>query len=225
MKLIIKPFAFILVALLMVNCGGIKVVDAWKSPDSAKFKDKNVLVLARASNKSARTAFERDIADALIARGIKATPSFSKFPNLGELKERDEETQQLIRDILGYEGFDAVVLTSVQDVRERTTTSSNNYYNNGPWNSYYPSYYGNFNGYYNRPYAYGYGYGVTIIGDTSPTTYTTKTFYLETVAYILNKDENDQLIAVVTTKVEDPKDAYKTAEKYTEEIMKALDNQ
>ena len=41
MKLIIKPFAFILVALLMVNCGGIKVVDAWKSPDSAKFKDKN----------------------------------------------------------------------------------------------------------------------------------------------------------------------------------------
>jgi len=225
MKLIIKPFAFILVALLMVNCGGIKVVDAWKSPDSNKFKDKNVLVLARASNKSARTAFESEIADALIARGIKATPSFSKFPNLGEPKERDEETQQLIRDILGYEGFDAVVLTSVQDVRERTTTSSDNYYFNDPWNSYYPSYYGNFNGYYNRPYAYGYGYGVTIMGDTSPTTYTTKTFYLETVAYILNKDEEDQLIAIVTTKVDDPKDAYKTADKYTAEIMKALEKQ
>ena len=223
MKLTIKPFALILITLLMVNCGGMKILDAWKSPDAKTFKDKNVLVLARSSNKSARTAFEREIADALIARGIKATPSFSKFPNLGEIKERDEETQQLIRDILGYEGFDAVVLTSVQDVRERTTTSSNNYYNNGPWNSYYPSYYGNFNGYYNRPYAYG--YGVTIIGDTSPTTYTTKTFYLETVAYILNKDEDDQLIAVVTTELDNPKDAYKTATKYTEEIMKALDKQ
>ncbi len=223
MKLTIKPFALILIALLMVNCGGIKVVDAWKSPEAKTFKDKKVLVLARASNKSARTAFESEIADALIARGIKATPSFSKFPHLGELKERDEETQQLIRDILGYEGFDAVVLTSVQDVRERTTTTGNNYYSNDPWNSYYPSYYGNFNGYYNRPYAYGYGYGVTI-GDTSPRTSTTKTFYLETVAYILNKDEEDQLIAVVTTKVENPKDAYKTADKYTEEIMKALDN-
>ncbi len=208
--------------LLFQSCSSVKVLDAWKSPEAKTFKDKNVLVLARSSNKSARTAFERDIADALIARGIKATPSFSKFPNLGEIKERDEETQQLIRDILGYEGFDAVVLTSVQDVRERTTTSGNNYYNNGAWNSYYPSYYGSFNGYYNRPYAYG--YGVTIIGDTSPTTYTTKTFYLETVAYILNKDENDQLIAVVTAELDNPKDAYKIATEYTDEIMKALDN-
>jgi len=45
------------------------------------------------------------------------------------------------------------------------------------------------------------------------------------VAYILNKDEEDQLIAIVTTKVEDPKDAYKIAGKYTEEIMKALEKQ
>jgi len=221
MKLITKSFALILFALLMVNCGGIKVLDAWKSPEAKTIMDKNVLVLARAANKKARTSFERDIADALIARGIKATPSFSKFPGLGEVKERDEETKKMIRDILEYEGFDAVVITSVKDVRERTTTSGNNYYFNDPWNSYYPSYYGNFYGYYNQPYVYG----VTIIGDSSPTTYTTKTYYLETVAFILDADENDQLIAVVTTTIEDPKVAYKTAVKYTEEIMKALDKQ
>ncbi len=216
----IKYFGVILLAFLCVNCGGVKVLDAWKSTNASTFKDKNVLVIARSNNKSARIAFERDISDKLIAKGIKATPSYSKFPPLDASKEMTDERKQMIREILNNEGFDAIVLTSVKDVRERTTTSGNNYYFNDPWNTFYPSYYGNFYGYYYQPYVYG-----VTIGDTSPRTYTTKTYYLETVAFNLDADENDQLIAVVTTTIEDPKDAYKTAGKYTEEIMKALSKQ
>lgn len=216
----IKYFSVILLAFLCVNCGGVKVLDAWKSTNASTFKDKNVLVIARSNNKSARIAFERDISDKLIAKGIKATPSYSKFPPLDASKEMTDERKQMIREILNNEGFDAIVLTSVKDVRERTTTSGNNYYFNDPWNTFYPSYYGNFYGYYYQPYVYG-----VTIGDTSPRTYTTKTYYLETVAFNLDADENDQLIAVVTTTIEDPKDAYKTAGKYTEEIMKALSKQ
>ena len=227
MKSILRLTFVLLLALLYVNCGGIKVVDAWKAQDTKKNDFKNVLVIARTANKSARIAFEREIADRLIERGINATPSYSKFGPMNPDKEMTDERKQMIREILNNEGFDAIVLTSVKDVRERTTTSGNNYYFNDPWNTFYPSYYGNFYGYYYQPYVYYYQpyvYGVTI-GDTTPTTYTTKTYYLETVAFSLGADENDQLVAVVTTTIEDPKDAYKTADKYTEEILKALDKQ
>jgi hypothetical protein len=53
-------------------------------------------------------------------------------------------------------------------------------------------------------------------------TYTTTTYVLETVAYNLDAGKKDQLIAVVTTEVSNPKDAYKTAAIYTSKIMEAL---
>ena len=47
---------------------------------------------------------------------------------------------------------------------------------------------------------------------------------LETVAYNLDEPEENQLVFVVTTSLSDPSDAYKTAEKYVAEIVKALSN-
>jgi hypothetical protein len=46
---------------------------------------------------------------------------------------------------------------------------------------------------------------------------------LETVAYDLTKDNSDQLVAVVNSKTDNPSDAYKLADKYAEEILKALE--
>ena len=217
MKKILKYGLIVALAIFTYNCGGVKVLDAWKSPDTSTLKEEKVLVLARTSNTSARNAFERKITDELISRGVDAVPSYSVFPPLAAAEDLDEEKMKMIRDILGYEGFDAIVITSIKDVRERTVTSGNNYYFNDPWNTFYPSYYGSFYGYYYQPYVYG-----VTIGDTTPTTYTAKTYYLETVAYNLKAAGNDQLLAVVTTSIDDPKDAYKAADKYTEEIFKAL---
>lgn len=218
MTKLLTRFSILIICISFYNCGGIKVLDAWKSPEVSTIADKHVLVVARTSNEKARVAFERDITNKLQEKGIKATPSFSKFPPLAAAKDIDEERKKMIRDILEYEGFGAVVITSVKDVRERKVSSSNNYYYMDPWNTYFPAYYGNFYGYYYQPYVYG-----VTIGGQAPTTYTTKTYYLETVAFNLEADENDQLLAVVTTTIENPKDAFKTSGKYTDEIFKALE--
>lgn len=218
MKTSIKYLAVLIFILTLQNCGGIKVLDAWKSPEVSSLKEKSVLVVARTPNEKARIAFERDITDKLISKGIKATPSFSKFPPLAAAKDIDEERKKMIRDILGYEGFEAVIVTSVKDVRERKVTRSNSYYYMDPWNTYFPSYYGNFYGYYYTPYVYS-----AYVGVSAPTTSTKKTYYLETVAFDLKADENDQLLAVVTTTIENPKDAFKISSKYTDEIFKALE--
>jgi hypothetical protein len=90
----------------------------------------------------------------------------------------------------------------------------------GPYNSYYPSYYGGFNSYYGHPYSYStfgdyYGYGGS---------YTTidKKYVLETLFYNLNNDDDEQLMAATTTIIENPRDAVKTADKYTEKIAESL---
>ena len=211
-------YILLVVSMLSLSgCGGVKVVDAWKSPNANEMRNNNILVIARTTNKKARIAFEREITDLLNENGLRATASFSRFPKLNPEAEMTEERKNLIRFILESEGYDGVVMSVVKDVMERVITSHEaGSYFGGPWDNYYPSYYGGFYGYYYQPYVYSVSVG------TGPVRYTTKTYYLETVAYNMKSPDNAQLVAVVTSTIEDPKDAYKIAEKYATEIVNAL---
>ncbi len=219
----------ILVTLLLIlqSCSSVKVQDAWRGADEniEKFKEKNVLVFARSANSTARIAFEEQIAMALAERGIKATESFKKFPKIHRNREMTEEREQMIRSILDSEGFNAVVLTTVVDKEQTTRTETSGVYVGASYGAYYPGYYGGFYNYYRHPYAYG-PYYSSFGGyiPTGTTTTTSTTYMLETVAYNLDEPEENQLVFVVTTSLSDPSDAYKTAEKYVAEIVKALSN-
>lgn len=213
-----KIIVLLLVALTLTGCKSVTIVDAWKSPTSNEFADNNVLVIARTKNRQARIAFERAITDQLKARGLNCTASFERFPNYDPDQPMTEERKALIKTIFDSEGYNAVVVTSLKDTKE-TTTYRNDYYYPGAWNSFYPPYYGGFYGYYYHPWTYTYTVGIS----TGPSSYTTKTYYLETVAYDLTKDDSDQLVAVVTSKTDNPDDAYKLADQYATEILKALE--
>jgi hypothetical protein len=207
--------------LLVSSCSSVKVLDAWKADDVTAFKDNNILVIARTSNKSARVAFEEEIANQLRARGMKATESFTRFPNMRPNEEVTEEKRDLIMDILKYEGYNGIVLTVVKDVQLETKTyTSGGYYPGGAYSSFYPGYYGGFYGYYHHPYSYS-SYGYYDPGTT--TTRTTKTYVLETVIYDLDQAGNQQLVAVITSTITDPNKAHKAAKQYVEAITKSLD--
>ena len=207
MKKIINKLMCAFILIVLSSCGSVNIVDAWKAENINEMRDNNILVIARTANNTARIEFESEITNQLKARGLNATASFSRFPNLNPDAKMTEERKQLIRFILDSEGYNGIVLTVLKDVRERTVTSyeSGSYFGS-PWDNYYPPYFGGFYSYYYRPY-----------------TYTSKTYYLETVIYNLDAPENAQLVAVVTSKIEDPKDIYKIASRYAEEIVKALE--
>lgn len=215
----------VLLVLLINSCASVKVVNAWKADKENidVFKKKNVLVIARTANDQARIAFEREIADALRAKGIKATESYSKAPKIYPNKEITEERVAFIKELMGYEGFDAVVITVIKDKQQTTSTTYNGVYFGASYSNYYPGYYGSFYSYYAYPYAYGpyydsFGGYVPLSTSTSTST----KYVLETIAYNLSAEENNQIVAVVTTNINDPKDAYKTAKQYVEEVMKSL---
>jgi len=229
MRKIIGSILVVFLVFSLQSCSGVKVLNAWKGDKEAveSFKEKNILVIARTADNGSRLPFEMEIANNLRAKGFKATESFKKVPKLHPEREMTEERRKLIQDILGYEGYNGIVITTIKDKSSVTSTSTSGVYMGGGYGSYYPGYYGGFNSYYSYPYAYGSyysGFGGYIPLASSTSTYTTTTYVLETVAYNLDAGKEDQLIAVVTTEVSDPKDAYKTAAVYTAKIMEALEN-
>jgi hypothetical protein len=177
-------------------------------------------VIAKTNNKTARIGFESEITNKLNEKGLNATASFSRFPTIDFEAEKTEKRSELIKTILESEGYNAIVITVLKDVVERTvSTGDNYYYTGGPWDTFYPAYYGGFYGYYYTPYIYSYNMNI----NGMPSTRTSKTYYIETITYNLDAPEDSQLVAVVTSKIKDPKHAFDAAESYADEIAKAFD--
>ena len=212
-----------LTAILFFNaCSSVKVLDTWKADNVNSINDKNILVIARTANNQARIAFENEIVSQLTSTGKKATASFTKFPNMNPDEEVTEERQDMILSLLKSEGFNAVLLTVIKDYQEKTETVTDGGYNTGVgYAGYHPMYYRGFHGYYHHPYSYS-TYGS--YAPSTTTTYNTKTYVLETVAYNLDEPEGKQLVVVVTSEIEDPSKVTKVAAEYVKKITKSLND-
>ncbi len=223
MKRLLSLITLIVASIIIHSCGSVKVLDSWTGSEEAisKFKKKNVLVFARTADNTSRIAFEEALANELNAAGIKATESFKKFPKVYANTEISEERVALVQSVIDSEGYNGVVVVAVKDKEQKTTTSSSGV--GVGFGGYYPGYYGGFYNYYRTPYAYGPYYGgYTGYVPVSSTTSTSTTYILETVFYNLDEPEEDQLVAVVTSSLTDPKEAYKTAAKYVDTMVKGF---
>ena len=227
MKRIIGSIFVIFLFFSFHSCSSVKVLNAWKGDQEAvkSFKEKNILVIARTADNSSRVPFEKEIADRMRTKGFKVTESFTKVPKLHPEKEMTEERRTLIQTLLGTEGYTGIVITTIKDKQSVTSTTSNGIYMGATYGNYYPGYYGGFYDYYSYPYANGHyysGFGGYVPLNTS--TRTTTNYVLETVAYNLDKGKENQLVAVITTEVNNPTDASKTAAIYVDKIMEALED-
>lgn len=227
MKKTILLLVVIVVSFALQNCGSVKTLDAWSADEEVveKFKTKNVLVYGRTADNTARIAFEEALAKELNARGIKATESFKKFPKIYANKEISEDRVALVQSVLDSEGYNGIVVVAVKNKEQETTTSSSGVYVGGGYGyGGYPGYYGGFYNYYRTPYAYGPYYGgYGGYAPISSTTSTSTTYVLETVFYNLDEPEESQLVAVVTSSLTDPKESYKTADKYVKSMVKGFE--
>jgi hypothetical protein len=217
-------FKILILGLILVNlgsCSNIKVLASWKADYAADIQDNNVLVIAKTDNTQARVAFENEIAEAMRKKGAKATASFTVLPqNIKLMDEPTEESRKAFRNFLETEGYDAVVLSVVKDEQETTKTYTDGGYYAGATTPFYQPYYLGFYSYYYHPLTLA-STGVYV--EPSSTSYTYKSYVLETVAYDLTKEEGKRLVAVVTSKVENPQDLSANAESYTKKITKAFE--
>jgi hypothetical protein len=220
MKKISTLIILFVFGLTLQNCSSVKVMDSWKSDNIADVKGNNFLVVARTDNNQARIAFENEIVEQMKAEGYTATTSFSKFGNMKPNDKPTEASQEKLKQILKAEGFDGVVLTVMKDYQEETRLEKEGgYYAGGNYYGFYPRYYGGFYGYYNHPMS------MTTLGNYVPETTierTSKIYILETTVYNLKASDDNQLVAVVTSKIDNPASAGNAASDYVKKITKSL---
>lgn len=207
--------------LLLSGCASVKVLKSWKGDNISDVRDNNFMVITRMPDNQARIAFENEIVKQLSEKSMKASASFEKFPSLNPTKKVTDEQKNDIINKLKEEGYNAVVLTVVKDVEDLTkTTEEGGYYAGGNYYGYYPMYYGGFSGYYHNPRTY------ITSGNYVPKSFSTTTahnYVLETVIYNLDEESDKQLVAVVTSKLEEPETASSASKQYVKAITKSFD--
>ncbi|MFD1293215.1 hypothetical protein ACFQ5N_05135 [Lutibacter holmesii] len=233
MKKLIYALTFLTISTLFYSCASsINVVNKWTAENSeGTLKDKNILVIARAANEKVRMAFEDEMAKQLRAKGFNATESYKKHPNLKSDQKMTAEKKVKVKKVLEEEGYNSVVLSVLKDKLENIkSTEGGGYYAGQSLKSYYPPYipvysYGFYGGYgFSSGYLYNtktyQDYGTYV--ESSVETETTNSYVLETLAYNLELAEDKQLVAYVTTRIDEP-DNYKSAAKgNTQKILESF---
>ena len=218
-----SSFTFVLMILLILTsaCSTIKVLDAWKSEDIESVKPQNILVIARTTHQPSRVAFEQGMVKELIKKGLKGTASYKIFSDLEPNKKLSQEEIESIKEKFRLEGFDAVILSIVKDVKEISETTIDGGYEAGAsLSSYYDMSYLGFYGYYASPGSYASYEGVDVA--ETMTTRTNKIYVLETSVHNLELPLKKQLVAVVTSKIDQPENITALADEYAKAVAKAL---
>ena len=226
MKLKYAAILLIMGGLILQSCSSVKVLNSWKADQEVinTFKDKNILVIARTADNNSRVDFEEEIANQMRSKGFTVTESFWRVAQLHPEREMTEERKALIKKVLEVEKYTGIVVTTIKDKQEITTVSSNGIYIGATYGNNYPGYYGSFYNYYSYPYASGYyygGFGGYIPVSTSTSTRTK--YVLETVAFNLDASPEDQIVAVITSEIKNPKDAHKTAVEFVKKVVQSLE--
>jgi hypothetical protein len=216
-----KKFLLIFFAFaLLTSCSNVKVLNSFRADHADGIRDNNILVVARAAKPDARKAFEDEITKEIRARGINATPSYTKFPKLRPDQKLTEDRKNEIKDLLEKEGFNGVVLSVLKDYQELTRSVGEGGYEASVNYGYtdLPTYYGwGFYAYYHHPLSYS---NEDVYVKESEDTITSRLFILETVAYNLEEPEDKQLVAVIRSQVENPDGVVSTANNYAKAIAK-----
>ncbi len=222
MKQIIYSITILTISILLYNCSSsVNVVNKWTAENAESLKDKNILVIARAANEKVRMAFEDEMAIELRRKGLNATESYKKHPNLKTDEKMTAERKANIKKMLDEEAYNSVILSVLKDKLENVkSTEEGGYYAGQSLKSYYPPYipvysYGFYGGYgFSSGYLYNtktyQDYGTYV--ESTVETETTNSYVLETLAYNLELAEDKQLVAYVTTRIDEP-DNYNIAAK------------
>lgn len=204
----------LLLMLLVFSCGpSVTVTDSWKAPDIADSKTDHFLVMARVDDVVGRQRFEQEIANRLREGGVDAVESYKKYPDLNlNLKMTPDQINDLEAS-LRKDGINGIVLTVIKDMKTEVRTSSSGGYHGG----YYP-YFGGYYGAYYSPYGYGGAYV-----PSSSRTYESDIYKLESVIFDLDR-KGDQMVAVISINITDPKSASEVAPKYSQKLAQQFED-
>jgi hypothetical protein len=202
-----KKIIVLLSIFLSLGCSSVKLIDSWKNPETPIFKPQKLLVVGVTQNLTSRKIFEENLKREFLDRNINAIESSVVFEStFTDSKKSEEEIDKMVSE-LSEKGFDAVIITAVKGVEERSSYDPGYYTIGYHWRRFGKYYYRFQDIYYNPGYYNEY-----------------KVYDVETSIYNLNKDENKSLVWVGAFQIVNPKTITKTVQEYVGAIINQLEN-
>ena len=214
MKITSKILGLVTMTLLMVSCSTVKVTDSWKDDNANSINDEKILVVNITENETSRKRFEKDLVTTLNENGFKSRESYITFPELNPSEKLTHEESTKLKEKLQSNGVNLVALTSIKEIEQyvESNSSTSGGYSSMPYHGY--GRYRGFSGYYGGAYMSS--------GNTSTTTKVKKKYKIETVIYDLSKPKDQELLAVISTEIDDPKKVTKTSDHFSKKVVKEL---
>ena len=204
-----KKIVFILGILALTACSSTRLVDSWKNKEIAVFRPQKLLVIGMTENLTARKIFEEKLKEQFINRGINAYESSMALDQSFTASKRSEEEIEMMKEELLQQGFDAIVITAVVGIDDKTIRRSGHYtFGYNWWYRFGPYFYRFQDIYYTPDYYEDY-----------------KVFHIETSIYNISSDEDESLVWVGTFNIVDPVNITSTVNDYVARIIGQLERE
>jgi len=210
----------------MIGCGSnVKLKDSWQDANINIIKSEKVLVINKSKSEGIRQHGERQIANAMRAKGVNAIEAFVAFPYLSVNTTRtNEELDKVVQQFLDA-GFEAVIVTKLKDpskavssttrITEGEKSETDKFYDTSSYGKY--------------PLTFGVHFNDEEVPNRTPgpngmeetTDNYSEVFELETVTYSI-KPGAERLLSSMTIDITDPEDIKGTLEKYAKLVAKQV---
>ena len=204
-----KKIIFILGILAFTACSSTRLVDSWKNKEIAVFNPQKLLVIGMTENLTARKIFEEKLKEQFINRGINAYESSTALDQSFTASKRSEEEIEMMKEELLQQGFDAIVISAIVGIDDKTIRRSGHYtFGYNWWYRFGPYFYRFQDIYYTPDYYEDY-----------------KVFHIETSIYNISGDEDKSLVWVGTFNIVDPVNITSTVKNYVARIIGQLERE
>lgn len=183
-----RLFYYFLTMLFLLSCSSTRMIDSWVNNEYQTYKPRKVLIIGITENLTARKIFEEKLASELKHRNIIAVEGYSVFEKkFTGIKQTEDDIKKEIKR-LTKNGFDAILISAVKGVNQKTVYSADIYRKD--------HYRERFGGYY---YMYQDVY-------FDPNYYEKYNIYnIEASLYDLKENNDESLVWVASYKIVNPK--------------------
>ncbi len=203
-----KNIIYLYFVLFLSGCSSTKMVDSWKSEEYTNYQPKKVLIVGITQNLTARKLFEDHLKNEFLSRNIEAVESFEVFESSFTSAKQTEEDITKEVEKLSNKGFDAVLISAVKGVDEKTTYSGDTFVRDYYWRRFGRYYYLYQDAYFVEGYYNKY-----------------KVYNIEAALYDLKSDNEKSLVWVASYNIVDPKKIDTTVNDYVSVIIASLEKE
>ncbi len=203
-----KSLLCLLTIILLLNCSSTKLIDSWVDQESEHFTPKKILVVGITDNLTARKIFEGQLTSELKSRNINAVESFEVFKTTFTSVKQTEDNIEKEVARLSENGFDAILISAVKGVNQKTVYSADVYRSDHYWRRFGRYYYLYQDVYFDPGYYEKYNI-----------------YNIEASLFDLKNYEDKSLIWVASYNIIDPKSINTTVKDYVKAIIRTLEKE